>query len=126
MLQNVLWISLGAVLGALARFAFTHFSSELSHHHGFPYGTLAVNVLGCFAVGYVLTWTADHDHDRWRLLAATGFCGAFTTFSAFAYETMAYWREGQTAALLLNIAANNVLSLLAVVSGIALRNGQSN
>jgi len=80
MLQNILWISLGAVLGALARFALTHLSSELSHHHGFPYGTLAVNVLGCFAVGYVLTWTADHDHDRWRLLAATGFCGAFTTF----------------------------------------------
>ena len=126
MLQNVLWISLRAVLGALARFAFTHLSSELTQHHGFPYGTLAANVLGCFAVGYILTWAADHDHDRWRLLAATGFCGAFTTFSAFAYESMAYWREGQMAVFLLNLVSNNLLSLLAVVGGIALRNGQSN
>jgi CrcB protein len=126
MLQNVLWIALGAVLGALARFAFTHLSSELTYHHGFPYGTLMVNVLGCFAVGYVLTWTADHDHDRWRLLAATGFCGAFTTFSAFAYESMDYWRQGQVAVFLLNVVSNNLLSLLAVVGGIALRNGQSN
>jgi CrcB protein len=126
MLQNVLWIALGAVLGALARFAFTHLSSVLTYHHGFPYGTLMVNVLGCFAVGYVLTWTADHDHDRWRLLAATGFCGAFTTFSAFAYESMDYWRQGQVAVFLLNVVSNNLLSLLAVVGGIALRNGQSN
>src|SRR5438445_9905564 len=88
MLISVLCVAVGAIFGALARFLITHFSSELSHHHGFPYGTLAVNVVGCVIVGYVLTWTSDHEHDRWRLLMATGFCGAFTTFSAF-YESMA-------------------------------------
>lgn len=110
MLENLVYLSIGAVLGAMARFAFTHFSSQLSHHHGFPYGTLLVNVLGSFIVGYVLTWTADHDHDRWRLFAATGFCGAFTTFSAFAYETIAYWHERQLLQLGLNVALN--LSLI--------------
>src|SRR5687767_10186517 len=84
MLQSILLVAAGASIGAVARFLFTHFSSEISHHHGFPYGTLLVNILGSFLVGYILSWSADHGHDRWRLLAATGFCGGFTTFSAFA------------------------------------------
>ena len=119
MLQNMLCLAAGALLGAFARFAVTHYSSELSHHHGFPYGTLLVNVIGAFIVGYVLTWSADHTHDRWRLFAATGFCGAFTTFSAFAYESMAYWQQGRMAELALNIVLNNGLSFLAVILGIA-------
>ncbi len=63
MLISVLCVAVGAIFGALARFLITHLSSELSHHHGFPYGTLAVNVVGCLIVGYVLTWTSDHEHD---------------------------------------------------------------
>ena len=125
MLENILAISVGAIVGALARYALTHISSELTHHTGFPFGTLAVNVLGCFAVGWILTWTADHSHDRWRLLAATGFCGAFTTFSAFAYESMAYWRAGAFGTFAINVVANNVFSFLALIGGIAARNGQT-
>src|SRR5947209_1843001 len=100
--QALLLVMLGAAAGAAARFLITHYSSQLSQHHGFPYGTLIVNVVGSFVVGYVLTWSADHSHDRWRLLAATGFCGGFTTFSAFAFETVGLWREGQ----FLAVAAN--------------------
>jgi len=70
---GILYLSIGAILGAVLRFLITHYSSELSHHHGFPLGTLLVNVLGSFIVGYVLTWTADHEHDYWRLFAATVF-----------------------------------------------------
>ena len=125
MLNNLLYLSIGAVLGALARFAFTHYSSQLSEHHGFPIGTLLVNVIGSFLVGYVLTWMADPAHDRWRIFAATGFCGAFTTFSAFAYESVGYWHAGRRLEFFANIALNNVLCLLAVIGGIALRNGQS-
>ncbi len=118
MLEAILLVMAGASVGATARFLISHYFSEASAHHGFPFGTLIVNVLGSFIVGYVLTWTADHAHDRWRLLAATGFCGGFTTFSAFAFESMAMFHESEFAALVLNIVANNVLSLAAVVLGI--------
>jgi len=120
---GILYLSIGAIFGAILRFLITHYSSELSHHHGFPYETLLVNVLGSLLVGYVLTWSADHEHDYWRLFAATGFCGAFTTFSAFAYESIAYWHEGRIGAFLVNLLLNNVLCVLAVALGIRLHNG---
>ena len=122
MVGKIVCVALGAVIGGIARFLVTHLSSELSHHHGFPYGTLTVNAVGCVVAGYVLTWTADHTHDTYRLLMATGFCGAFTTFSAFAYESMSYWHEGRIGLFVANLAANNTLSLLGVVLGIRLHN----
>lgn len=121
--QSIVYVAIGAVAGALARFFITHLSSELSHHHGFPYGTLIVNVVGCLIVGYVLTLTTGHGDDHWRLLMATGFCGAFTTFSAFAYESVAYLHEGNLAAFMLNIVANNLLCVLAVFLGVRLHRG---
>jgi len=121
---GIFYLSIGAILGAILRFVSTHYSSELSHHHGFPFGTLLVNVLGSLLVGYVLTWSADHEHDYWRLFAATGFCGAFTTFSAFAYETLAYWHEGRVGAFVLNLLLNNSLCILAVAWGIRLHNSK--
>jgi fluoride exporter len=119
---GILYLSIGAIFGAILRFLITHYSSELSHHHGFPYGTLLVNVLGSLLVGYVLTWSADHEHDYWRLFATTGFCGAFTTFSAFAYESLVYWHEGRVGAFLVNLLLNNFLCVLAVALGIRLHN----
>ena len=116
---NLFYVALGAVLGGLLRFLATHYASGLPRPHGFPLGTLLVNVLGSFIVGYVLTWSTDHSHDRWRLFAATGFCGAFTTFSAFAYESMGYWREGKPLWFAANVLLNNVLCMAAVIAGIS-------
>jgi fluoride exporter len=122
MLAKFFYVALGAIVGGLARFTVTHLSSEVSQHHGFPYGTLAVNAVGSLIVGYVLTWSAGQADDTYRLLMATGFCGAFTTFSAFAYESMAYWHAGQHGMFILNVALNNVLSLAGVACGIKLHN----
>lgn len=121
MLQNLLVISAGAVFGALARFGITHISSELSHHHGFPYGTLIVNVVGSFLAGFVLIYTHRNAHDGLiRLALVTGFCGAFTTFSAFAYETVDYVRQGAALPLVVNVIVNNALSLGAAGLGVVL------
>jgi len=120
MMRSILLVMLGGAIGAASRYLVTHFSSDLSDHHGFPFGTLAVNAIGSFAVGYILTWSSDHSHDTWRLLAATGFCGGFTTFSTFGYETMAYVHSGKMLMAALNIGLNNTLSLLAVFVGIRL------
>lgn len=120
MAQAYVYVAIGAIFGACARFYLTHLSSELSHHHGFPYGTLVVNVVGSLIVGFFLTWTRADVADRARLLVVVGFCGAFTTFSTFAWETLDYIRAGQMRLATANFLLNNVLCIAAVVAGVSL------
>jgi CrcB protein len=67
-------------------------------------------------------WTSERVliDPRWRLLVVIGFCGGFTTFSSYAFETMAYFEQGQWWLMTANMIANNVLSLLAAAAGMAL------
>jgi len=74
----------GILAGAVHPIRHRPLSSQLTRHQRFSCGTLLINILGWALVGFVRTGSADHDHDRWRLLMAAGFCEAFTTFSAFA------------------------------------------
>jgi fluoride exporter len=121
MLKALALVMLGGAGGAAARYLITHFSSELSQHHGFPYGTLGVNAIGSMLVGYVLAAPHHPSHDSWRLLAATGFCGGFTTFSAFAWESVAYLQAGSLLPFLGNLALNNVLAFAGLFAGIKLQ-----
>jgi CrcB protein len=88
----------------------------------FPYGTLIINILGSFIVGLFVTWTTERVlvDPRWRLLVVVGFCGSFTTFSSFAYESMSFFEQGQWGLMLANIFSNNLLCLGGVLAGIAL------
>jgi fluoride exporter len=88
----------------------------------FPYGTLSINVLGSFVLGFFLVWTSERVlvDPRWRLLIAVGFCGGYTTFSSYAYETMAFFEQGQWTLMAANFLANNLLACMAVLSGMAL------
>jgi len=104
-------IAVGAVGGALTRHAVT-----LALPATFPWGTLAVNVVGAGLLGALLAGThADTDATQ-RLLAGTGFCSSFTTYSAFAVETQALAPELAAA----NVAANYVLGFGAALLGQAL------
>ena len=118
---DFLAISLGAIVGANARYWMGRSALRLLGPV-FPYGTLAINVLGSFIVGWFMVWTSERvlADPRWRLLIVIGFCGGFTTFSSFAFETMAYSEQGQWLLMATNIVANNILCLAAALAGMAL------
>jgi CrcB protein len=116
-----LWISLGAIAGANARYALSRWAAR-ALTPAFPFGTLIINVTGSFLLGLFLAWTTERVlvDVRWRLLIAVGFCGGYTTFSSYAFETIAYFEQGQWLLLWTNVVANNLLSLAAVLGGVAL------
>jgi len=119
--NRVLVISIGAILGANARWFISRFASRILGPV-FPYGTLFINVTGSFIVGFFMVWSSERVllDPRWRLLVVIGFCGAFTTFSSFAFETMAYFEQGQWLLLLTNFFSNNLLCLGGALAGMAL------
>jgi fluoride exporter len=118
---ELLIISLGAIVGANARYLLSRFAVK---HFGpvFPYGTLFINITGSLIVGFFVIWTTERvlTDPRWRLLIVVGFCGSFTTFSSYAFETMAYFEQGQWLLLLTNALGNNLLCLGAALAGMAL------
>jgi fluoride exporter len=118
---NFLAISLGAIFGANARYLISRYAAKVLGPV-FPYGTLIINVSGSFIAGLFLIWTSERVlvDPRWRLLVVVGFCGGFTTFSSYSFETMAYFEQGQWLLMTTNVLANNLLSLLAAVAGMAL------
>ena len=118
---NFFAISVGAIVGANLRYWMSRSALRLLGPV-FPYGTLAINVLGSFILGYFMVWSMERTmvDPRWRLLIAVGFCGGFTTFSSYAFESMALMEQGQWLLMATNIISNNLLSLVAVLAGMAL------
>jgi CrcB protein len=118
MLMDSLWVALGAVLGANLRYGIGRFvGSRLPI--GFPLGTLIINTTGSFLLGAFFMWARESAYmdPKWRLVVAVGFCGGYTTFSSFAWESYALIREGRWEMSLVYMVASNVLGLLAVVAG---------
>lgn len=119
--NRLLWISIGAVLGANARYLI---GLWLAQRLGadFPYGTLLVNITGSFILGFLVAWGATRGglSVELRLLVAVGFLGSYTTFSSFAVESLAYLEQGNMGRSLLNFALNNGLGIGAAWLGMAL------
>jgi fluoride exporter len=115
------WISLGAVLGANLRYLISRIIAR-SGDFSFPYSTLLINMTGSLVLGFFVVWTSERivANPAWRLLIAVGFCGSYTTFSGYAYETMAHLQQGHWMLAAINFVSNNVLCLLAVLAGGAL------
>jgi fluoride exporter len=118
---NFVMVSLGAILGANLRYILSRYAAKVLGPV-FPYGTLIINISGSFLVGWFMIWTTERVlvDPRWRLLLVVGFCGGFTTFSSYAFESMAYFEQGQWLLMATNILANNLLCLAAAVAGMAL------
>ncbi len=115
-----LWIALGAVAGASSRYFISGYVAR-TFATVFPYGTLMINITGSLLLGFFLILAGERVllDPRWRFLIAIGFCGSYTTFSSYAFETFAYVEQGQWLLMAANILANNVLCLAAVLAGAA-------
>jgi fluoride exporter len=132
-MRDVLFVAIGGSLGALTRYgaglAAAHWLGK-----GFPWGTLLVNVVGCFLMGIVMEVLLDLEaHTKealtpalhlqftvWHKAVGIGFLGGLTTFSTFGGDTLREFQSGQPLVALANVAANVLLSLGAVWCGIAI------
>jgi fluoride exporter len=118
--KDFLSISVAAIVGANLRYLLSRFAAkELGP--AFPYGTLFINIVGSFIVGFFVIWTTERVllDPRWRLLVVVGFCGSFTTFSSYAYESMAFFEAGHWGMMLVNVFGNNLLCLGGALAGMA-------
>ena len=122
--MNYLWIAIGAVVGASARY---FLSTYVARHFStvFPFGTLLINITGSLVLGFFLVYSTERVllDARWRLLIAIGFCGSYTTFSSYAFESFALMEQSQWLLVGLNILSSNALCLAAVLAGAALARG---
>lgn len=119
-MKDFLAISVAAILGANLRYVLSRVAAK-EFGPIFPYGTLIINALGSFIVGLFVIWTTERVlvDPRWRLLVVVGFCGSFTTFSSYAFESMSYFEQGQWGLMVANILSNNLLCLGAALAGMA-------
>ena len=117
----VIPIALGGALGAVARYAVAIWAHHVAGH-GFPYGTLLVNVLGSLAVGvlYVVIVESGENLGHYRAPLMVGLLGAFTTFSTFSLDTMHLLENGAVAKAGVNILLNVLLCLIACWGGLGL------
>ena len=116
-----LLVFVGGGIGSVLRFA-TYHAARLWLPPGFPWGTLAVNVLGGLAAGAVAGWLVSRPAggaDPASLFLMTGLLGGFTTFSAFSLDAVLLWQRGQAGAAIGYVAASVVLAIGGVVAGLS-------
>lgn len=121
MMMNLLAIGLGGALGALLRYGVSGFVQKLFTSL-FPWGTLCVNLVGCFLLGFLFQIFQNVVVSlEWRSFLLIGFLGAFTTFSTYSLETVNLLEEGEIKIALINLFLQNFLgiglALLRVLSG---------
>lgn len=130
-MREMMLVAVGGSLGALVRYG-TGLAAGHLLGKGFPWGTLIVNVAGCFVMGLVMEWILDLESHEvataalrgqmafWKQGVAIGFLGGLTTFSSFGADTLREFEGGNFTLCLANIGANVLLSLAAVWAGMSL------
>lgn len=120
-MQTVLFISLGAILGANFRYWFGVWAGK---HWGtqYPFATLVINLIGSLLLAFFVTVVTDRllIDPRWRVFFAIGFLGSATTFSTYTYESIALIMAGNWASGLFNLLGSAILGGLAAILGVVL------
>jgi CrcB protein len=121
---KLLLVGAGGFFGSVSRYLLSGFVHNLWGKPGFPYGTLVVNVTGCFLIGLLsgLAESKQLFNPETRLLVFIGFLGGFTTFSTFGYEVFSFARDGQLLLSVANILLHLLLGLGAVWVGYSVSN----
>ena len=124
MIKDLFFVGLGGAMGSIARFLCQR-GLLVVFPGSFPAGTFMVNVAGCFLIGlfWAMFTRPSHAAEYWRLFLMTGFCGGFTTFSAFTLEGTSLVREQKTGLFLLYIGCSVIIGLLATWAGMKLMRG---
>lgn len=118
MLRGFLLVGMGSLLGGGSRFVLSKIIQAWAPL-SFPFGTFAVNILGCLIIGFLsgLNWAGGWMSPSVKLILTTGFCGGFTTFSTFMNESTALMRDANYLYLALYLGLSVALGFLAVVVG---------
>ncbi|MCV2882393.1 fluoride efflux transporter CrcB [Actibacterium sp. XHP0104] len=115
-------VALGGAIGACARYL-TGLGATRLMGHGFPWGTLTVNVVGSFLMGVLVVLLAVKFGNRYAPLLMTGLLGGFTTFSAFSLDAITLFERGQVMVAGVYVLASVVLSLAAIVLAMMMMRG---
>ncbi|VAX34966.1 Fluoride ion transporter CrcB [hydrothermal vent metagenome] len=116
---KIFLVGAGGFIGSVSRYLLGGVAHRVSGNHWFPYGTLTVNIIGCFVIGLV-GGIAQSKHifaDEIRLFLVVGLLGGFTTFSSFSHETVMLAKNTQGLAALLNVLFQVCVSLSAAWLG---------
>ena len=118
MLKSLIFVGLGSCCGGMARYLLSRIVQQASEST-FPFGTMAVNILGCFAIG-VFTALFEQQHlmnTYLKLFLTVGFCGGFTTFSTFINENYMLLRDGNFASFVIYIGISIFLGYILLFLG---------
>lgn len=122
MLKNIILVGIGGLAGSIARYLIVLLFAGYSGK--FPLATWIVNIVGSFLIGTIYAISEQTSTSAWmRLLLATGFCGGFTTFSAFTSENLNLLQKGEYALFFFYVFTGVLIGILAVWSGILVVKG---
>lgn len=113
---KILLVGLGGGLGSILRFLTSSYFNRW-YFQGFPIGTFLVNIIGCLLIGILIGLTGKVITEDMRLLLITGFCGGYTTFSAFSAENLLLFQNGQYLTLVSYILLSVIIGFFAVWLG---------
>jgi CrcB protein len=119
MLKDILLVGAGGFVGSASRYALSAAMATASVKAGFPLGTFAVNTVGSLLIGMLI---AVLPNNGWQQLCVAGFCGGFTTFSAFSLDAFRMMRGGEHSTAVIYIAASIVVCVLLVWLGVVTGN----
>jgi CrcB protein len=116
---NILFVGIGGALGSIARYLVSTWVQTTAKNINFPFGTLTVNLVGCFVIGFLAQLAEERGvfTSESRAFVFIGILGGFTTFSSFGNETLNLARGGEMWNALANVGLNVVVGLFAVWLG---------